>query len=174
MPAKNRQKSASHKTLWLVCLIVAVLLIAIFTVLSRQGIFDSTKQPASPYVQPATTTFHASSVMGGFTIEVPAGFEVEEKNTIIILKKNNSFINIYRTGTNYASLKDIFSSDKDLKSKNINYFKINELEAGLELKQNEKTYYIYTLYELFSITTQSDYLFLDLDQIAQSFQVPEK
>jgi len=142
----------------------------------------SNKTSISPLIQPTqvtnnvtsdsgTRTFTASEVMGGFTIDVPEGFEVEETwNTIYLIKDSENKIEIFRTGTNFSSLKEILGSNPDFKERKISNTKINELEAGYETIVGRKIYYVYAPWTIYSISTSNENHFPLLDQIVRSFR----
>ena len=170
MPIRGGKNSFFKKYSLVIYLLGGLFILWVILEFLGIGMMKNTSVSPSP-ISTAARTFTASEVMGGFMIDVPEGFEVEEKNTAVFLKKKNELITIYRIGTNYTSLKEIFDSDPDLRNRKINYSSINDLEAAFEIKTDEKSFFIYKDFELFSITTVNKSLYSNLDQIAQSFRI---
>lgn len=115
-----------------------------------------------------------------FSIIVPSKFQVEERFTTILLKYNDELIQINRNGTNFENIEGYLN---DLSKKNKITIQderktaINGLNAIIGTLQypggpqnGEKNYYLYNNYAIYSISTPSEALFSDLDQIAQSFR----
>ncbi len=115
-----------------------------------------------------TRNFHSDTY--DFTIEVPTDFEIEERFTTIIIKKNNQEIFITYSGMNYSSLNELFLKDKDLKNRVVTFKTINNMKAAVEQSSERKSYYIYKNHSYHSIFTYAQNLFPILDQIAHSFR----
>jgi|SRR3989344_1771038 len=146
------------------------------------GVFNrSSQKNLTETLSPSTSkikTFTASSVMGGFTIEIPEGFVVEEKfgrTTLVSLSKE--IITIGQNATNYSKLEEFISDPRNnTKSKmaDISYGKINGLESiNGTINNEEKIYFIYSNYNVYLLTTKSRSLYSVLDQIANSFRTPK-
>lgn len=109
-----------------------------------------------------------------FEIEVLSGYTVEDKFTSLILKHiDGEQISIGKNGTNFENLDDYISNHgNNLSNQIINKRKlyINGLESLQGTMGNERVYFIYTNYIVYSISTSDESLYTDLDQIAQSFQ----
>lgn len=115
-----------------------------------------------------------------FKITAPAGYQLEERFTTVMLKNNNGEININRNGTNYDNIADYinFLSEKNkfktIDKKQLIINKLNALKAKIEYpggpKQGEKSYFIYVDYSIYTLSTSSPALFADLDKIALSFE----
>ena len=147
-------------------------LIILWIVLEFLGFGMLKNTPAFPSpVSTTARTFTASAVMGGFTIDVPEGFEVEEKFTTVSMKKNNNEILVTFTGTDYKSLQEVISS-LNRETGNITFLIIDDKSAAVETSTSRKAYYIYKDYALYSIFTNSPSFYPDLDQIVQSFRLP--
>lgn len=111
-----------------------------------------------------------------FSVELPKGFEVEEKFTTVVLKSSDGEILISRAGSNFDNIDDYLA---DLTVRNKLRFRekkkltINDLEAirgkFTEEGREEIIFFIYVEDRVFSISTTSNPLFDDLDQIALSF-----
>ena len=176
MPAKVKRKTSPNKIPWYMYLVAATLLGGAVYVVLRPPT-SSVLPTASPLNQLAPTTFRASSVMGGFTIEIPSGFQAEEKASLVSINSKNGSIKIGFVGTNYKTLTDHLSDPRNniiKKLQNQEKLTINGLESINGFLSNEKNYFIYSNYAVYFIYTDSSQLYPDLDQIAQSFQIPEK
>lgn len=115
-----------------------------------------------------------------FTINIPAYLQIEEKFTTVILKSNNTQIVLSRIATNFENLED-YLNDLSIKNKlviedrevktinNLNSVTAN-IKASVNRDKNEKVYFIYVDNWIYSLTTDSESLYDDLDQIAQSFK----
>ena len=116
-----------------------------------------------------------------FTITIPSLYTVREGQTYVEVLLNGVItFDIVRNGTNFESL-DTYLKDSDIKKKlttvtDEKTLTINghrsasriETNAGSKIKQ--KLYYIYVDNWVYILSTSSESLFPDLDQIAQSFR----
>lgn len=108
-----------------------------------------------------------------FSINVPLDFATQEKFTTLILTKNDNEIKISRVATNFDNLEDYLV---DLSNKNkftvldSKKLIINEFSSVQGNINQERIYFIYADSWVFSMSTTSEALFDDLDQIAKSFQ----
>lgn len=111
---------------------------------------------------------------------IPSEFSVEDKQVDILLKKNDSTIDIGRTGTNFESPEEYLV---DLSAKN--KFQITE-EKKLSIDEypalkviikhpfsgdpDTYAYFVYKDYAVYRISTNNKNLLGDLDEIAKSFR----
>lgn len=114
-----------------------------------------------------------------FQVTVPQKFEIEEKLTSVDLKNNTGSISVVRNATNYENLDGYileFDSRRKSTLSNIQKSTISGLETLIRVAVfpdegiRQKSYYIYSNYFVFILSTQQEALYSDLDQIAQSFR----
>lgn len=141
-------------------------------------ISNSNPTPIQPSNSNNREYFHSNTLK--FSVEVLPEYQVEEKNTYIDLKSGNLKINISRNGTNFEKISDYLESfDKkrmivissEEKVKILSYDSVKRIEvfkAGPITEQ--KVYFIYVDNWVYAISTSSEELYSDLDQIAQSFR----
>lgn len=125
-----------------------------------------------------TKIFQSSDVMK-FSITVPVGYDVSEYlGSATVNAGDKGKILIGRSGTNFNNLND-YLDDLNIKNKveivDKRPLLINGSEASRQemINDNEKnriTYFIYINNWVYSISTSSESLFGDLDQIAKSFR----
>lgn len=118
-----------------------------------------------------TKTFQSTILK--FSIEIPDRFTVSENSGRVVLSSTEGKIYIDRNGTNFSNIDDYV---KDLSSKNKITLMSQErsITNGLEsisgIVDADKEYFIYTENWVYLLSTSSKSLYLDLDQIAQSFR----
>ena len=167
---KKINKVKNNKNLFLVTLTVVLI---VFGALISQSRPEKTK------------VFRSSSIMN-FSIEVPTGFKVTESlgSVSILYAGDEGEILIGRSGTNFDSLTEYLN---DLNAKNrtrvinsqsetINSyqaFKQTLVNDDLE-ESNRVTYFIYVDGQVYSISTASESLYDELDQVARSFKYTGK
>lgn len=171
MPQKPAPRKLTQKQPVLTALFIILFLVAAgFSSLSYLRNYKSFST-TSPSPVPKSKTYH-SDVMD-FTVEVPSGFEIEEKFTIIKLTNNKGEILIAQNGTNYNTLKD-YLNDPRLKEvnelSNLVFSNENETERAEGFLGEQKVYFIYSNYRVYSLSTLNRDLYTALDQIAQSFR----
>ena len=173
MPAKVKKNTSSNQIPWYIYLVAATLLGGAVYVVLRPPT-SSVLPTASPLNQLAPTTFRASSVMGGFTIEIPEGFEVEEKFGTVIIRNQTKQIRISQNSTNFNNLNDYVTSLEELNKINFkeeSSIQINNLPIKLGYIENQKTYFILFQYTVYSLSTEDASQYSILDQIAHSFRI---
>ena len=117
-------------------------------------------------------TFQSSSVMK-FSITLPNNFLVEERFGSVRIETPTGEILIGQNGTNFNDLIGyIENSQNNFKSRIVNRedLIINGLESIKGIIEDESVYLIYADYRVYSISTRTQPLYDDLDQIAQSFR----
>ena len=114
-----------------------------------------------------------------FYIDVPSGFNVQDKGLDFYISNVEGRITVSRNGTNFKTLDEYLNDyDKrqqptttDTKKLSISgYDVVSRIISFPEQKIKQKSYYIYVNGAVFIISTQSESLYSDLDQIAQSFR----
>jgi hypothetical protein len=116
-----------------------------------------------------------------FTIKLPTHTTTIEKSTYVDFILVDSKINVSKNNTNFDVLddyiKDFDSIRKSIKVQNEERLNINGLNAVKRIEffnlgpiNQQKVYYIYNDYAVYSISTTFQPLYPDLDQIAQSFR----
>lgn len=148
------------------------------------GVFIFLKKPAS---QPITNNsivstdtsrkFYSKTLK--FEIDVPAGFQVEDKYSTILLANSSGNIRIGSIGTNYNNLEEYINDlgkKNKLEFKNKESLTINGLSAikvivhPINNNLDETTYFIYSEYSVYHLSTEKPALYNNLDIIAQSFK----
>ena len=129
-------------------------------------------QPESTKSAEQTKTFQSSTIMK-LSISVPADFEVIEKFNSVSVINNNEKILIAKNNTNLNNLDDYIKNSKNNledELKNKKDLNINGLQSTSGFINNEKVYLIYVSNTVYHISTSSEDLYDDLDQIAKSFK----
>lgn len=133
-------------------------------------------QPTATPVLKQTKTFQSKNLK--FSIVVPANFQVEEKFTRVTITAPDGLIYITRSGTNFSNLDDYLydlENKNHFNLKNRQKFSRDSLTIISGFKDKEKEYFIFVDNWVYLLSTSSESLFDDLDQIAQSFKyIPEK
>ena len=130
--------------------------------------------PVAASPNPSPTIFHTSSTMGGFTVEIPPGFTVEEKMAVITIKSREGEVLILQNNTNLNNLQDYIKysqNNLETRLKNREEKMINGLTTISGQLENERIYFIYAKNVVYLISTKTASLSLILDQIAQSFRI---
>lgn len=136
-----------------------------------------TPQPTSTSGQ--TQTFQAKFLK--FGLKVPTGFQITDTLTYIDLIKGQSKINISKNSTNYSNVIDYVKDFDDKRIgvhiENEEMIKIGDLNSLKRIENftsgpisQQKIYYILVDSKVYSISTTSQILYDELDQIAQSFR----
>ena len=108
-----------------------------------------------------------------FTIRLPKNFKVEENLTVIRLKNHGGEIGIFRSGTDFDTFGKFWREYLDRNNPDISEeqdLTINNLEAKAINVNHEKMYVLYHQGIVYTLSTSSESLYDDLDQIAQSFR----
>lgn len=123
------------------------------------------------------TTFQSETL--NFTVDVPADFESDEASTTVTFKNNIGEIVLSRNSTNYEDL-DSYVTDFDSKRNLTASSSVYETVDGKDVLSRiitlpeqgirQKSFYIYSDYFVYTISTDSEELFDDLDVIARSFR----
>lgn|SRR3990167_6813503 len=149
------------------------------------GVFNRSSQNNSINPAPLFTSgtkYTASSIMGGFTIEVPEGFEVEEKPPTVILHHQEGDIVINKSNTNFTSLEsylaDLIAQNNLIPEQNTR-LNIDNFEASMQMLKTPsgsrvKVFKIYINGNVYSLSAENNNLYVNLDQIAHSFRVPKE
>lgn len=114
------------------------------------------------------------------SIETSEKFTLEEKFGTIYLKQDNNLITIDRVGTNLKTVDeylDQLSKANKVLIANREHVEINGLDSVKAIikhpntsNPDNKAFFFYINYGVYDISTTSESLFSDLDQIAQSFR----
>lgn len=170
-------KKRENKFLSFIAVIIIIVFVgAIFVVIKSEDLnhnqYISNNQPASSQI------YKSKSLK--LTINVPVGFQVEEKFTAVNLKIDKREIKIDRIGTNFNNIESYLNNLEeknkieiaDRKKNKINLLDSIEsmIRHPVSKSRDEKAYFIYADNWVYSLSTSSEELFDDLDQIAQSFK----
>ena len=111
---------------------------------------------------------------------VPQGLEVSERFGSVKLEKDNSLILLDRNGTNFSNVDEYLqdlSVENGFKLKKQEKLKIDnmdavrgEIEHPSSPNEDNLSYFIYVNNRVYTLSTSSESLYDDLDQIAKSFK----
>jgi len=172
-------KQKGNIPIFLIIIILAAGAAVYFFVKSNMPTFQNLyPSPApSPTNIVALKTFQSRTMK--FMIQVPDAFELKDNITDVDLKTPLGKITIVKNGTNFNNLRTYiadFDSKRKLEVNENKWETINDNEALSRLVHfidsdvKQKSYYIYSNYNVFIISTTSESLYSDLNQIAQSFR----
>lgn len=185
----KKSKKNNKKIIWISLIAVAIL----FVLLLIFGIFNKATAPINPSLTiypsiPPFTTYHSNIL--NITINIPNDFILKEENVLreMILEKNGKTIIVHRYTTNryYNNIKElldeIYNIDNSSKEIIRQQIKINDKDCEVSVEKynnsaesNKKNYNCYLDGNTFlSISTTSESLYSDLDQIAKSFRYEPK
>lgn len=161
-----------------ILIVTLIILLVVFSVLFYKNVLSSdySKLLNQSQQNPSTNIFSSESLK--FRINIPNNFEAEEKLTTVRFTKGTEEILISRVSTNFNNITDYLN---DLGNKNNFMFKelvrsgdkkTTVLKTTLKfLNGQEKIeYFIYTDNWVYSLSSSSEALDSNLDQIAQSFK----
>lgn len=110
----------------------------------------------------------------------PVGWEISEKSSYVDLIKNNEKINLSRSGTNFDNIMSYlrdFDSKRNLEIEMESTLRNNDYDVIQRIEKfnggsvnKQKVYYIYVNNWVYALSTSSEDLYDDLDQIAKSFK----
>ena len=153
----------------LVLIIIGIIGLSLYTNLNRNR-----SQPPQG-IESGKNIYKSAAIK--FAIEVPKDFKVEDKGVTLTLKHNLGELKISRNGTQYQTIKshlgyfDKLRGVSEIESKEL---RINAYQAIRRLEEtpdgNRLAYYIMVESFIYTLSTTSQPLFDDLDQIAKSFQ----
>ena len=172
-------------------IIILVLTVAIVLGVALYSQFQSVPKSSEPTPTPQTAqavstsspepentkTFQSKNLH--FSIQVSPNFQIKDDDTSVDLVSSDGQISIVRNGTNFNDLNSYisnFDSKRKLVSSNIKKVTINGFEALSRIVKfteegvEQKSYYIYINNNVYILSTTSESLYDDLDQIANSFQ----
>ena len=160
----------------IILFVVAILILGIAFYKSKSINPVPTPQPTNTAEQ--TKTFQSKNLK--FNIDLPSKFEIQEKFTSLLLKSDNGEIVVSRVATNFDNLdsyiKDLSQKNKieimDNESKIINGLSsiVGRIKNVSTQELKDKIYFIYSEGWIYSLSTSSQSLYSDLDQIAKSFR----
>ena len=174
----DMKKKNSKISLTLIIIILISFIILVYYITRQVNNYQpvSYDQPTPAKTQASNQIYKSKNLK--FTINVPSNFQTEDTGIVVTLFKNKEKIDIIRNGTNYSNLEDYiryFDSKRTLNSYEIRKLIINGNEARSRVitfpqeKVTQKSYYIYINNSVYILSTRSQSLYSDLDQIAQSF-----
>lgn len=179
MATKINKKA--NNNIWIIAAIGIITLILFLVILQKQ--LPIIQVPSYQNITPANsvniTNYHSKFLKISFA--VPQAYSVKESGNDITLKNNLGEISVLRIGTNNDSLEGYLFGLSDLNKLQIinkQKIKINQanaisclIKSPLSQGPDEKAYFFYPApWTIYSISTNSQELFSDLDQIARSFR----
>ena len=109
-----------------------------------------------------------------FSVKVPIRYQIEERTTSTVFSDEKGKILVGRTGTNYSTIEqylDNLSLKNNFKTDGKESIVINSLPTVVLNIDNRRDYFIYgTEWTVYTLSTDSEELYGDLDQVAQSFR----
>lgn len=114
-----------------------------------------------------------------FSIHIPSKFQVEDLEIKLILSYYGKEISMIRNGTNYDNLTDYlvnFDKKRNLVVSEVKRVLIDGKDVLVRMlefpeeKIKQKAYYVYVDNWVYILSTSSEDLYGDLDQIVQSFR----
>lgn len=117
-------------------------------------------------------TFKSSTAMK-FAITLPEEYQIEEKFGSVTISSGKGFILITQNSTNFGNLDDYLKFSKNNLQNNITNRKASVIDGKDTVSGfigEEKIHYIYADNNIYMISTKSESLYDDLDQIALSFR----
>lgn len=185
----KKSKKNNKKIIWISLIAVAIL----FVLLLIFGIFNKATAPINPSLTiypsiPPFTTYHSDFLDA--TVDVPTDYSIKEVYGLqeLNLEKKGKIIIVHVFGTNRAYknikefLNDIDNQSYHSKESNSQPTSINGLDCEIVLTKytnkpeiNNKAYNCFINSNVFAkISTTSESLYSDLDQIAKSFRYEPK
>lgn len=173
-------KEKGEISVLLVGAIIALILGSLFyfSLNSKEKAIDNYQPSPSPVINSEETkTYHSKNLK--FLITIPSSSDIKEGQTYTDVTIDKKLIEIMRNGTNFDSLESYlenFDNQSSLNTSNPESFTINNYEALNRLETNSKSdekvniYYIFVENWVYILSTSSESLYGDLDQIAKSFQ----
>lgn len=159
----------------LAILITVIVLVVAFVTVNKQN--QSSTPPQTQVETNQIKTVYSKSLK--FSIDVLSSSSITDAQTYLNITTNGKTIDIVRNGTNFSSLQT-YLEDFDKKKIIIitnnessiinNYQTVSRIETNPNNELVQKVYYIYVDNWVYSLSTSSEVLFGDLDQIAQSFR----
>lgn len=138
--------------------------------------FNSNYQFQGANISHQVKTFNSSNLLK-FSIDLPVDYEVAERFGSVSVNSSRGTISIDRNGTNFTNLKDYVENSRNNLKETVQkkeFIKINGLESMVGVSGNQRIYFIYFNYSVYILSTSSDALYDDLDQIARSFRYTGK
>lgn len=161
---------------------ILIILIVITAVILGFAFYNQSKTANPPSSSQPTTaqtkTFQSKTLK--FSITLDSNFAIKDTGITVVLTKDEDDIKISRNGTPFNSLTEYlkdFDSTRSLKVEQENRLNINNLDATSRIeyfatgaRDSHKIYFILIPDAVYSISTNSESLYNDLDQIAKSFR----
>ena len=168
-------KKREHKFLNFISVVIILIFVgAIFMALGSGNLYKNTSSN-----QQSSSQIYRSKTLK-FIISASPNWQLQEEITFVDLLSNEGKINISRIATNFSNVTD-YLKDFDIKRNIVveteNKLSIYDRESVSRIEifhggpiNKQKVYYIYVDNWVYSLSTYSEPLFGDLDQIAQSFK----
>jgi len=168
-------KNTHNHTKLLSLIFIILVCFFLWKIIYAKQAYNKTETPITPSVQQLKTF---QSKLMKFSISAPYSFQIDEKQTGIILNSNHKSIIVARSSTEAQNIKGhvdnimkhnntILSGEKRLKIDNY-----EAISGAINYNDNESEKIIYIFVDgwIYDISTSSPELFDDLDQIAKSFR----
>lgn len=175
MKSKKIQKNNSLTFLLIVLTgLLAILLVAVYLNMLSSNFYNQSQTTSNSN---ETKIYRSRDLK--FSIKVPTSFNIKSSNTGVDLVGIDGSIEIVRNSTNSNNLSDyieIFDARRNIIGSEVKKTVIDGSETMFRIAElpeesvKKKSYYIYVDYSVYILSTSSDALFDDLDEIAQSFR----
>lgn len=158
--------------------IILIVVVTAYTKIRLQSLSTNSNTPAPAVTQTPQAKSYLSKSMK-LSINVPSQFTLEDQATRILVNSDEGSIIISRAGTQFTNLNsyledlDVKNSVKPIEQQDL---EINGYKSKLRLVQypgsqdKERVYKIFVEPQIYTLTTSSESLYSDLDQIAKSFR----
>ena len=170
------------KNFLLTVFILVLALVLAGTVILKLKPTSESNTNVQPGPQVQSKTFKSERL--AFSMEIPSAFKVEEGATSVLISNGEAEIVVVRNGTEFSTLTN-YLQDFDSRNK---WEVIEEDELAISSYQDlarifrrtsssktrEKVIFIYVNYSVYKLSTTTESLFDDLDQIARSFRYTSK
>lgn len=171
---RKKKRLTNNLNYPLIALVVFCLVAIVYIIIKSNGGQNVSYQtPSYIPTQTKQPRIYTSKAMK-FSINTPIDFKIEERFFRVTLSKTEGNIYIERSGTNFDNIDD-YLNDLDKRNNSVTQNKekiyINNLSAIRGMADNDRYYFIYVdKWIIFTLFTESNQLFADLDTIAQSFR----
>lgn len=158
--------------------LLILLIVGLASIIFLQTIISNSKDKKVEITSSTVKKYIFSNL--NFSVEVPEGFKAQDTGITVIFSGMNGKIEVARNGTQFNTLDDyLLNSDnksniivqEERVEKISNYETVQRIEGqGDKSKPKYKIYFIFVRSFVYTLSTDSEALYDDLDQIARSFR----
>jgi|SRR3989344_1229121 len=168
---KNKGIISIIISITLVVVIIGIILVSKNQISDQPQVVNNSPSLTNPISQDLST-FQSKTLK--FSVSIPGDFQTKDDIVAVKLSNKEGVILITRPGTNFDNLSD-FLNDV-IRTNNYSISEKTELTIdnmpaiSVKLNNAKKVYLIYKENFVYNLTTESQALYSDLDQIARSFR----